>query len=233
MPKLIFWDVDTLYDFMRPDGKLYVGGSEEIIPAITALTDFAHAHRIPIVASADNHQLSDPEISDTPDWTSTFPPHCMRGTPGQRKIQEARLLTPLVIEPEPQDPGALARQVLAHLGDFLLHKRAVDVFTNANVPTLLQALDPQAIVLYGVATDFCNRHALEGLLQARPRTELYLVTDAVRAIVPEEGERLIAGWRQRGIRMVTVRQIVSDHLLDRLLPGRPMVPSAEGRGPSV
>lgn len=225
MTRLIFWDVDTLYDFMKPDGKLYVTGSEDIIPAVKALTDFAHAHCIPIVASADKHEPSDPEISETPDWKSTFPPHCMRGTPGQLKIAETQLQNPLVIEPELQDPGALAQQVLAHRGDFLLNKRAVDVFTNANVAALLRALEPQAIVLYGVATDFCNRYAVEGLLRVRPRVELYLVSDAVRAIVPEEGARLMAAWSERGIRLITVRQIVEENVLDRLLPGRPAVPS--------
>src|SRR5688572_21656454 len=155
MTKLIFWDVDTSYDFIKSDGKLYVPGSEEIVPALQALTDFAHAHRIPIVASADNHQLSDAEISDSPDWTVTFPPHCMRGTPGQLKIHETELRNPLVIEPELQDPGALTQHLLAHRGDFLLHKRALDVFTNANVPALLKALEPAAVVIYGVATDFC------------------------------------------------------------------------------
>lgn len=225
MTKLIFWDVDTLYDFMRSDGKLYVPGSEDIIPAVKALTDFAHAHRIPIVASADNHELSDVEISDTPDWKATFPPHCMRGTPGQLKIEETQLRNPLVIEPELKDPGALAQQVLAHRGDFLLTKRAVDVFTNANVPALLRALEPRAIVLYGVATDFCNRYALEGLLRALPQVELYLVSDAVRAIVPEEGERLIAGWKVLGVRMVTVRHIVEEGVLNRHLPGRPVAPA--------
>jgi len=225
MTKLIFWDVDTLYDFMKPDGKLYVGGSEDIIPAVKALTDFAHANHIPIVASADNHELTDPEISDSPDWKSTFPPHCMRGTPGQLKIAETQLQNPLVIEPELQDPAVLAQQVLAHRGDFLLNKRAVDVFTNANVPALLQALKPQAIVLYGVATDFCNRYALEGLLRALPQVDLYLVSDAVRAIVPEEGERLIAGWKERGIRLVTTRQIVEKGVLDRHLPGRAVAPA--------
>jgi nicotinamidase/pyrazinamidase len=225
MTRLIFWDVDTLYDFMKSDGKLYVPGSEDIIPAVKALTDFAHSNRIPIVASADNHQLSDLEISDTPDWKSTFPPHCMRGTPGQLKIEETQLQNPLVIEPELQDPAVLAQQVLAHLGDFLLNKRALDVFTNANVPALLQALEPQAIVLYGVATDFCNRYALEGLLRALPQVELYLVSDAVRAIVPAEGERLIAGWRERGVRLVTTRQIVEEGVLDRHLPGRPVAPA--------
>lgn len=214
MTKVVFWDVDTLYDFMKSDGRLYVAGSEDIIPAVRALTDFAHANRIPIVASADNHEASDPEISDVPDWSTTFPPHCMRGTPGQLKIAETQLRDPLVIEPEPQDPGALAQQVLAHGGDFLLHKRAVDVFTNANVPALLRALEPEAIVVYGVATDFCDKYAIEGLLRERPRADLYLVTDAVRAINPEEGERLIASWRDRGVRMVTVPQIVEEHLLE-------------------
>ena len=225
MTKLIFWDVDTLYDFMRSDGKLYVPGSEDIIPAVKALTHFAHANRIPIVASADNHELSDVEISDTPDWKATFPPHCMRGTPGQLKIEETQLRNPLVIEPELKDPGALAQQVLAHRGDFLLTKRAVDVFTNANVPALLRALEPRAIVLYGVATDFCNRYALEGLLRALPQVELYLVSDAVRAIVPEEGERLIAGWKVLGVRMVTVRHIVEEGVLNRHLPGLPVAPA--------
>lgn len=214
MTKLVFWDVDTQHDFMKSEGKLYVAGSEKVIPALKALSDFAHANRIPIVASADNHEMSDPEISDAPDWSTTFPPHCMRGTPGQRKIAETELRNPLVIEPELQDPGAFAQQVLAHRGDFLLHKRALDVFTNANVAALLRALEPEAVVVYGVATDFCNKHAIEGLLRELPRAGIYLVTDAVRAINPAEGDRLIAAWRDRGIRMVTVSGILEGHVLE-------------------
>jgi nicotinamidase/pyrazinamidase len=223
MTNLVFWDVDTLYDFMKSDGKLYVPGSEEIIPAVKALTDFAHANGIPIIASADNHQLSDREISDTPDWITTFPPHCMRGTPGQLKISEARLQDPLVIEPEPHDPGALARQILGHRGDFLVHKGALDVFTNPNVPTLLRALEPEAIVVYGVATDFCDKYVIDGLLRAVPKAEIFLVTDAVRAINPEEGDRLIAGWGRRGVHMVTVTDLVNGGVLQEHLQSRTAV----------
>jgi len=217
MASLVFWDVDTLYDFMRSDGKLYVPGSEEIIPTLQALTEFAHAQRIPIVASADNHQLDDAEISDTPDWTVTFPPHCMRGTPGQLKIAETALRDPLVIEPEPQDPAALARRILAHRGDFLLHKRALDVFTNANVPTLLRALEPEAIVVYGVATDFCDKYTIEGLLRQCPRAEVFLVSDAIRAIYPEAAGRLLASWRERGVRLVTAADVLAGRDLGRYL----------------
>jgi nicotinamidase/pyrazinamidase len=225
MPKLIFWDVDTLYDFMRSDGKLYVPGAEEIIPALRELTSFAHTHRIPIVASADDHQLWDREISSSPDWTSTFPPHCMRGTPGQLKVAETQLRDPLLIEPELQDPLALGRQIRAHQGDFLLHKREFDVFSNANVPTLLESLDPAAIVVYGVATDFCDRYTVEGLLRHVPRAILHLVTDAVRAIYPAEGERLIETWRDRGVSMITVEEIVKGNVLARYLPPREVAPA--------
>jgi nicotinamidase/pyrazinamidase len=218
MTRLVFWDVDTLHDFMKSEGKLYVAGAEEIIPLVGALTDFAHARHIPIVASADNHDLTDAEISDAPDWKTTFPPHCMRGTPGQLKIAETALRDPLVIEPEPQDPGALAHRILVHRGDFLLHKHTVDVFSNANTVTLLRALEPQAVVLYGVATDFCNRHTVEGLLRHARRTRLFLVTDAMRAIYPEEGERLIAGWAERGVQLVESAAVMDGELLQPYLP---------------
>jgi nicotinamidase-related amidase len=112
----------------------------------------------------------------------------------------------------------LAHRVLGHQGDFLLHKRTLDVFTNANVPTLLRALDPQAVVLYGVATDFCDRYTIEGLLKHLPRSEVYLVADAIRAIYPAEGERLVAEWEGRGMRLVSSAQILHGGLLEPHLP---------------
>ena len=217
MTRLVFWDVDTLYDFMRSDGKLYVPDSEQIIPTLAALTEFAHAHKVPIIASADNHEPSDAEISDEPDWTTTFPPHCMRGTPGQLKIAETALKDPLVIEPELEDPGALSHRILAHRGDFLLHKRTLDVFSNANVQTLLRTLEPEAIVIYGVATDFCDKYTVEGLLRHWLKAELFLVTDAIRAIYPEKAEALLQSWRERGVQELTSAEILSGGRLDRYL----------------
>jgi nicotinamidase/pyrazinamidase len=218
MTQLIFWDVDTLSDFMRSDGKLYVPGSEEIIPTLEALTAFAHAHRIPIVASADNHDTADAEISEAPDWKTTFPPHCMRGTAGQRKIAQTALVDPLVIEPEPEDSEALGRRIRVHRGDFLLNKHTLDVFSNANVSTLLATLAPRAIVVYGVATDFCDRYTVEGLLRDSPGTELFLVTDAIRAIYPEEGARLVAQWKELGVRLVTSAEVRAGRILAGYLP---------------
>ena len=202
MPRIIFWDVDTQHDFMRADGKLYVGGSEEIVPALAALTEYAHARGIPIVASADDHLPGHRELSDAPDFRETFPPHCMRGTPGQAKIPETALDHPLAIEPEPQDPVALAARIAAHRGDFLLLKHWFDVFTNANVMVLLRTLAPTDIVLYGVALDVCNRYAIDGLLANWSAARIWLVADATRAIHPDSVPALLDDWRSRSVHVV-------------------------------
>ena len=203
MHRVIFWDVDTQYDFMKKDGKLYVPDAEQIIPNLKRLTDFAHANRNRIVASADDHVPGHRELSDTPDFKETFPLHCMRGTPGQKKIPETGLRDPRVIEPEQQDRVALTLRVQAHQGDFLFHKHWFDVFTNANVETVVDALSPAAIVLYGVALDVCDRYAIEGLLTRRPNIRLYAVTDAMKPIHQDAAARLLSDWQRRGVRLVS------------------------------
>ena len=215
MTRVLFWDVDTQHDFMRADGLLYVPGSEEIIPALKRLTDYAHAHGIRILASADDHVPGHRELSDTPDFRTTFPPHCMRGTPGQRKIPETALRNPLVVEPDLEAPSEIRRRVAAHRGDILLHKHWFDVFTNVNIGAVLDVLDPELVVLYGVALDVCDEYAVEGLLANRPQTALWLVTDAVRAIDADAVDGLLADWRGRGVRMVTTAEVVEGGLLGR------------------
>ena len=205
----IFWDVDTQVDFMRSSGKLYVPGSEEIIPVVGLLTEHAHARRHRIVASADDHVPGHRELSEDPDWRETFPEHCMRGTPGQRKIPETALHDPLVIEPEPEEPAALAARVRSHTGDLLFHKHWFDVFSNPNVLPVLDVLQPDSIVLYGVALDVCNKYAIEGLLRHRPGIPVTLVTDAVRAIDAATGESLLAEWHGRGVRLASSLEILA------------------------
>ena len=207
---VVFWDVDTQHDFMKADGKLYVPGAETIIPNLKRLTDYAHEHGIRIVASADDHVPGHRELSDTPDFRQTFPPHCMRGTPGQAKIPETGLRAPLVIEPEQRDASQLAAQVAAHPGDILLNKHWFDVFTNENVDTVLGALKPRTIVLYGVATDVCNRYAVEGLLGRHPEVRLFAVADAMKPIDPAAQEHLLREWADRGVRLIETGELVED-----------------------
>ncbi|HEY2806125.1 MAG TPA: cysteine hydrolase family protein [Gemmatimonadales bacterium] len=207
---MIFWDVDTQVDFMHADGKLYVPGAETIIPNLKRLTDYAHDHGIRIVASADDHVSGHRELSDQPDFRATFPLHCMRGTPGQEKIGETALRDAMVIEPEAQDAARLSKQLAAHPGDVLLHKHWFDVFTNQNTDTMIGALKPRTVVLYGVATDVCNKYALEGLMARHPELRLFAVQDAMKAIDPGAQDHLLKQWGEQGVRVVNTDEITED-----------------------
>jgi nicotinamidase/pyrazinamidase len=206
----IFWDVDTQNDFIMPDGRLYIRGAESILPSLGALTGFAREKGLPLLGSVDYHTVKDTEISASPDLRETFPPHCLIGTPGQDKVEATRPKDPLWIDSLPEDKEALKQKVRQHLergGEVLFRKQRFDVFSNPNVDTVLDAVRPDRIVVYGVALDVCDRYAVEGLLNRR-RYRVALVRDATRAIHPEEGERLVQDWAARGVCLLTTDQVI-------------------------
>jgi nicotinamidase/pyrazinamidase len=196
----ILWDVDTQVDFMLPDGKLYVGGAEETIPAMKRLVEAAREAGIPHVASADDHELTDDEISEEPDFAVTYPPHCLRGTPGAAKVpgtaQDDPVPLALTVVPEKWLRGR----------EFLLLKKSFDVFTNPNTEWLLERLDPDEVILFGVATDVCDDAAIRGLLQ-RGRTVTF-VEDAARGLDEARTAACTAAWREGGVRFATTDEVL-------------------------
>lgn len=204
---LLFWDVDTQVDFMRESGKLYVPGAESLEDSLRALTELAREHRIPVVASADDHVASDAEISSEPDWSATYPPHCMSGSEGAEKIPVTRLEPRFVVGHEPLDDAELRAALDADPAQILILKRTTSVFSNPNTEAVLEHLDPRRVVVYGVALDVCNRRAIDGLL-SRGYENLALVIDATRAIDPRLGEQLLESWRERGVELITTRQLI-------------------------
>jgi nicotinamidase/pyrazinamidase len=209
---VIFWDVDTQHDFMDASGALYVPNAELIKPKLQQLTQYAHAHAIPIVASSDDHTLEHPEISSSPDYRETFPPHCMRGTMGAEKIPQTALRSPLTIEPEEVPHEKLVRRLEPHDGDVLIRKHRFDVFSNPNTSTLIEAWDPTEIVLYGVSLDFCVRFALDGLIDVGIPT-IHLVLDATKPIVEGDAAGLVAGWKKQDVRIVTTDDVVCGRIV--------------------
>ena len=201
MTGLLLWDVDTQVDFVHADGKLAVPGAPDVVAAMGALVEAARAKGIPHIASADDHELTDAEISDEPDYEATYPPHCLRGTRGAEKIPETEQADPV--------PLALTEVPEKWLQgrEFLLLKKSFDVFTNPNADVLLARLDPQEIVLFGVATDVCNDAAIRGLL-ARGR-QVTFVEDASRGLDDARTARCLAAWKAGGVRFATTREVVS------------------------
>jgi nicotinamidase/pyrazinamidase len=203
---VVLWDVDTQVDFMLPEGKLYVPDAVSTIPAMARLVAAARSAGIPHVASADDHELTDPEIVDDPDFRDTYPPHCMRGTKGAEKIPATQQDDPLPFGLVPFPPG-LVPGMIDGRREFLLLKKNYSVFTNPNAEALLAALDPQDVVLFGVATDVCNDAAIRGLLQRGRRVRF--VEDAARGLDEERVGTCTAAWRDAGVVFTTVDEVVA------------------------
>ena len=201
----ILWDVDTQVDFMEPSGKLYVPGARDVAPAMELLVDAARAARLIHVASADDHELTDPEISDAPDFRNTYPPHCLRGTRGAEKILETKQRDPLPVSLLPFPPG-LVTSMIDGRREILLLKKSFDVFTNPNTDPLLAALDPDEIVVFGVATDVCDDAAILGFLQRGRRVRF--VEDAARGRDETRTAACLAVWRDRGVETSTVEEVI-------------------------
>ncbi|MGO4881938.1 MAG: cysteine hydrolase family protein [Bryobacteraceae bacterium] len=174
--KTVFVDIDTQIDFMFPAGALYVPGAERILPAVAQLNHYAVEHSMPLISTADAHSENDPEFR-------TWPPHCVAGTAGQSKAPET----------------------LVGEGQIFIEKQALDAFTNPDFPALLESLAADRYVVYGVATDYCVRCAVTGLLASgKP---VALVTDAVAAVDPEDGAHTLAEFATRGGTLTTVHEV--------------------------
>ncbi|HJQ50597.1 MAG TPA: isochorismatase family cysteine hydrolase [Gaiellaceae bacterium] len=202
----ILWDVDTQVDFIEPGGKLYFKGAEETKPAMARLVGAARSAGLVHVASADDHELSDPEISTEPDFESTWPPHCLRGTRGAEKIPETQQLDPLPLPLVPV-PAAILRRLLEGGREILIPKKHFDPFTNPNTETMLDALDPDEILLFGVATDVCDDAAVRALLRRGRRVTF--VEDAARGVDRSRAAACLAAWREAGAGFTTAEEVAA------------------------
>jgi nicotinamidase/pyrazinamidase len=199
----ILWDVDTQLDFIEPGGKLYFAGAEEARPAMALLVEAARAAGAVHVASCDQHELSDPEISLKPDYDSTWPPHCLLGTRGAEKIPETKQLDPLPLPLVPV-PEAILRGLLDGRREILIPKKQYDPFANPNTETVLDALDPEEILLFGVATDICDDAAVRALVRRGRRVAF--IEDAARGVDDSRVAACTAAWREARVRFTTAEE---------------------------
>jgi nicotinamidase/pyrazinamidase len=204
--RIVLWDVDTQVDFVHPDGKLAVPGATGAVPAMQRLVEWAREHGVAHMASADDHELTDPEISTDPDYTDTFPPHCLRGTRGAQKIAETVQDDPLPLGHVAYPPGLVA-ELIAGRREILLLKKSFDVFASPNAEAVVDVLDPDEVILFGVATDVCDDAAIRGLLRRGRRVAF--VEDAARGLDDARTAACLRRWRDAGVRFTTSERVVT------------------------
>ncbi len=199
---VVFWEVDTQVDFMLPGGKLYVPGAERLLPNIRELTNAARQGRVFLVSHGCYHTKDDPEFQ-------TFPPHCIKGTPGSSFVPES--LTDKVVT-VPNEATAKLPPDLSPYQQILLEKQTLDIFESRRAGELVERFaDDVEFVVFGVVTEYCVLLAAKGLLDRGRRVSV--VEDAIETLKAEDGRRAVTELKALGARFITTADALA--LLDR------------------
>jgi nicotinamidase/pyrazinamidase len=178
-----FFDIDTQIDFVFPAGALYGPGAERVIPAVARLNHYAAERRIPLISTMCAHPEDAREFG-------TWPPHCVVDTVGQGKPHTTLLARRVAIPNRPADMNHVDAQQI------LVEKDDLDMFSNPNIRTLLDRLQVDECIVYGVFTEYCVKCAITGLLNSGRR--VWLVTEATAHLSGVEGEKVVRSFVEAG-----------------------------------
>jgi nicotinamidase/pyrazinamidase len=181
--KTVFFDIDTQIDFVFPAGALYAPGAATVVAQVARLNRYAASQGIPVVSTMDAHSENDPEFRN-------WPAHCVAGTVGQQKPAETLLDGCVTV------PNTDAAVMIDAARQIILEKTTTNMFTNPNVSWLLEAIQAERYIVYGVVTEVCVAHAAFGLLKTGKRVEL--VTDAIRSLSADAERDTIERFRAAG-----------------------------------
>ncbi len=175
--KKIFFDVDTQKDFMNKDGALYVPNAESIKPNLKKLTQFAVNNKIGIICSMDVH-IGTEEYKDVETELKRnggpFPDHCMEGTEGCTSIDET---------------DSIALCITTYID-----KQTYDVFSNPETKEELKGVEEA--VVYGVATDYCVKAAVLGMLKMG--IKVTVVEDAIMGVAEDTTKKALKEMKDKG-----------------------------------
>ena len=197
--RIVLWGVDMQRDFMLPGGALYVPGAERLIFNIQKLVYLAREGKALLISSACQHTPDDPEFK-------TFPPHCVRGTPGAKLIPEARVEGLFRV---PSDPKFVVPANVLENQQVLLEKQVLDVFQNPHAATIVEKLGRETeFMVFGVVTEYCVRLAAKGLLDRRRRVAV--IFDAIETLKREEGACTTAELCASGARLISTAEAIAE-----------------------
>lgn len=192
-----FVDIDTQNDFMNETGALYIPGASNLKPYLQKLTEYAKKNGITIISSTDAHSKNDPEFQD-------FPPHCVIGEEGQKKISETLLEKYYVVPHEKQEIDFIS--IVREYPQIIFEKLTFDILTNKNIGSFLQILQNPLFILYGVATDFCVKATALGL--RKKGYPVKLVEDAVKGITEERTKKAFLEMKTAGVSFVSLQEVI-------------------------
>ena len=206
---MIIYDVDTQNDFIREDGALAVEGAEAIIPNIQKIMDQAYEDCILVVGSVDAHDEDDPEFEH-------FPPHCVKGTEGQKKIPES-LYSDRYVYTIPNDGSGVSIDTLKLTDQVYLEKQTYNIWDKSlgqpqNLNTILMHNHVKDIYIVGVASNICVLAAIEGFVSHEEEYRIHVITDAIKGLHisdDDNEETALNRMKELGVELLTTEEFIT------------------------
>ena len=202
--KTIFWNVNTQLDYFE-EGNMRVTGSESIKPKLRALTEFAKNNKIKVVNVVSWNDPKNKWFSTTPDYTKTFPPHCLMNGKGTNFIPETLVDSdyflvkwdaPYIVFPEIHKHRNLI--IFKNEMNMIEGNKFADSVLN-NLGTVL--MDRPSYVVYGIGAGLVARDL------TRRGYSVKLITDAT-----VEFNGLPINYEEIGVEQITTESLFSNEL---------------------
>lgn len=206
MNKAIFCEVDVQHDFATVVGALTVNPKDEVLGNMIVLQD-----RAPIlVGSVDSHDFEAWEFNTNDNKGPNgedpqFPPHCVIGTYGWLRYGEHYRQN---IQFIPRN--AISAPIHEKTDTVMLMKEVYSLFAN---PFAEQVLDwasqklggTDVVVVYGIATDYCVKAAVLGLLERG--WKVIVAEDAIAGVNEKDSKVALEYMQKRGAMLMTTKEI--------------------------
>jgi len=197
MKSVFLLDIDTQKDFLLSSGALPLAGGERLIPKLRRLFDFARRNALTVISAV--RALPADSAEPLP-----YPPHCIIGSDGQRKLEDTLLRRPLILEDRPVDIN-LVDAVRKHQ-QIVIQRREWDLFSNPVAEKLLRALPSHAIV-FGVPLEHSVRFAAVGLRQRGVKAAV--ISDLVLPLEPRSGAAIHREMHRAGVESITLETLLT------------------------
>jgi len=129
----------------------------------------------------------------------------MDGTIGQKKIFETGVKAEFLTNSFDYSLEFLRKLGISDQNIFF-EKQGYDVFDNINSTEILLGSVPRQAVVYGVATDYCVKAAVIGMIHRN--IETYVITDAIKGITPEGEKTALDEMVRQGAKLITTEEVL-------------------------
>jgi nicotinamidase/pyrazinamidase len=186
-------------------GELPVSGGEQIVPAINQLIANFVTKQALIVTTQDWHPAQTAHFADTPNFITTWPVHCVAGTPGAA-------LHPDIVLPESTHRFVKGTDVLLDGADdtsySAYYAHTADQSPRTALPELLAQHSVTSVTLAGLALDYCVDKSAQDF-RSQLGLEVIVASDATRGIDPATCQAAQETWQTLGIQTLTTHEIIT------------------------